>query len=152
MRRHTENSPKRLFHWSQNSRSYAIIPWLTTKRIDTLRPRQNGHHFADDVFKGNFLNENVWNSVKKKSLKFVPKVPINDIPVLVHTMVWCRSRDKPLSEPIMVSLLTHICVTRPPWANQFRHWWRYMTSQNLVIIGSGIRDRPITWTNVDFLS
>ena len=65
-------------------------------------------------------------------------------------MVWCRSRDKPLSEPITVSLLTHICVTRPPWANQFRHWWRYMTSQNLVIIGSGIRDRPITGTNVDF--
>ena len=33
-------------------------------------------------------------------------------------MVWRRSGDKPLSEPMMVSLLTHICVTRPQWVNQ----------------------------------
>ena len=30
-------------------------------------------------------------------------------------MAWRRPGDKPLSEPIMVSLLTHICVTRPQW-------------------------------------
>ena len=30
-------------------------------------------------------------------------------------MAWRRSGDKPLSEPMMVSLLTHICVTRPQW-------------------------------------
>ena len=30
-------------------------------------------------------------------------------------MAWRRPRDKPLSEPMMVSLLTHICVTRPQW-------------------------------------
>ena len=30
-------------------------------------------------------------------------------------MVWRRSGDKPLSEPMMVSLPTHICVTRPQW-------------------------------------
>ena len=49
----------------------------------------------------------------KISLKFVPKVPINNIPALVQIMTWCRSGDKPLSEPMMDSLLTHICVTRP---------------------------------------
>ena len=32
-------------------------------------------------------------------------------------MAWRRSGDKPLSEPMMVSLLTHICVTRPQWVN-----------------------------------
>ena len=32
-------------------------------------------------------------------------------------MAWRRPGDKPLSEPVMVSLLTHICVTRPQWAN-----------------------------------
>ena len=47
------------------------------------------------------------------SLKFVPKVRINNISPLVQIMAWCRSGDKPLSEPVMVSLLTHICVTRP---------------------------------------
>ena len=31
---------------------------------NTLRPRQNGSHFADDLFKCIFLNENVWISIK----------------------------------------------------------------------------------------
>ena len=30
----------------------------------TLRPRQNGHLFADDIFKCIFFNENVWISIK----------------------------------------------------------------------------------------
>ena len=51
------------------------------------------------------------------SLKFVPKGPINNNPALVQIMAWRRSGDKPLSEPMMVSLLTHICVTRPQWVN-----------------------------------
>ena len=33
-------------------------------------------------------------------------------------MAWCRPSDKPLSEPMMASLLTHICVTRPQWVNK----------------------------------
>ena len=84
--------------------------------INTLGPRQNGRHFADDIFKYIFLNENVWISIKI-SLKFVPKGPINNIPSLVQIMAWRRPGDKPLSEPMMVNLLTHICVTRPQWVN-----------------------------------
>ena len=30
-------------------------------------------------------------------------------------MAWRRPGDKPLSEPMVVILLTHICVTRPQW-------------------------------------
>ena len=74
------------------------------------RPRQNGSHLSDDIFKCIFLNENVWISLKI-SLKFVPNVPINNIPALVLIMAWRRLGDKPLSEPMMVSLPTHICVT-----------------------------------------
>ena len=44
-------------------------------------------------------------------------VPINNIPAVVQIMAWRRSGDKPLSEPMMISLLTHICVTRPQWVN-----------------------------------
>ena len=81
--------------------------------INTLGPRQHGRHFADDTFKRIFLNENVIISIKI-SLKFVPKGPINNIPALVQIMAWRRPGDKPLSEAaMMVSLLTHICVTRP---------------------------------------
>ena len=75
--------------------------------INTLRPRQNGRRFADDAFICIFLNENVRISIKI-SLKFVPKGPINNIPALVQIMAWRRSGNKPLSEPMMVSLLTHV--------------------------------------------
>ena len=80
--------------------------------FNTLRPRQNGHHFVDDIFNRIFVNENVIISIKF-SLKFVPKGPINNIPALVQIMAWRRPGNKPLSEAVMVSLLTHICVPRP---------------------------------------
>ena len=75
--------------------------------LNTLRPRQNGSHFADDTFKCIFLNENVIISIKI-SLKFVPKDPINNIPALVQIMAWRQAGNKPLSELMMVSLLTHL--------------------------------------------
>ena len=83
--------------------------------FNTLRPKQNGRHFfTDDMFKRIFSNENVWIAIKI-SLKFVPKGPINKIPALFQIMVWRRPGDKPLSEAMLVSLLTHKCVTRPQW-------------------------------------
>ena len=89
--------------------------------VNTLRPRQNGSLFADDTFKRIFLNENNRISIKM-SLKFVPKGLINNIPALVLIMAWRRPGDKPLSEPMMVRSLTHICVTRPQWVNA-RLWY-----------------------------
>ena len=89
---------------------------LNNTYVNTLRPRQNGRRFADDTFKRIFLNENVRISIKI-SLKFLPKGPINNNPALVQIMAWCRSGGKPLSEPMVVSLLTHICVTGPQWIN-----------------------------------
>ena len=83
-------------------------------RFNTLRPRQNGRRFADDTFKRIFLNENVRISIKI-SLKFVPKGLINNNPALVQIMAWRRSGDKSLSEPMVVSLLTHKCVIRSEW-------------------------------------
>ena len=92
----------------------AII--ILYEMINTLRPRQNGRHSAHDIFKCIILNENVWIPIKI-SLKFVPKSPINNISALVQIMAWRRPGDKPLSEPMMVSLPTHICVARPHWVN-----------------------------------
>ena len=88
-----------------------LTQWLC---VNTLRPRQNGRHFADDIFKCIFLNEKVYISIKI-SLKFVPKGPFNNTPVSAQIMDWRRPDDKPLSEPMMVSSLMHICVTRPQW-------------------------------------
>ena len=82
--------------------------------INTLRPRQNARKFPVDIFKCIFLNENVYILIKV-SLRFVPKGPMNDIPALVQIMAWHWTGDKPLSEPMMLNLLTHICITRPHW-------------------------------------
>ena len=87
-----------------------------TYPLNTLRPRQNGRHFADYISMRIFLNENIWIPIKI-SLKFVPWGSINNIPALVQIMAWRRPGDKPLSEPMMVNLLTHICVTRSQWVN-----------------------------------
>ena len=74
--------------------------------INTLRPRQ--------CFQMNFLDWKYMN-FDKNSIEVVPRDPISNIPALAQIMAWRRPGDKPLSEPMTVSLLTHICVTRPQW-------------------------------------
>ena len=56
----------------------------------------------------------------QNSLTLVPKGPINNIPALVQILAWRRPGDKPLSEPMMARLPTHICVTWPPWINNVK--------------------------------
>ena len=78
-------------------------------KVDTKQTPFRRRHFQM-----HFFNENVWIGIKI-SLKFVPNGPINDILALVQIMAWRLRGDKPLSEPMMVSLPTHTCVTRPQW-------------------------------------
>ena len=104
--------------------------------FNTLRPRQNGRYFPDNILKCIFLNENVWIPIEI-SLKFVPKDPINNIPALVQIMAWRRSGDKPLFEPMMVRLPTHICVTicvtRPQWVKPDLHQQQSTAIQGLTL-------------------
>ena len=90
------------------------------RMINTFRPRQNCRHFTDDIFKCIFLNEKVWIWLKI-SLKFVPKVRINNTPALVQIMAWClpgqimvwhRAGNKPLSQPMMVTRSQWVEVAR----------------------------------------
>ena len=95
--------------------------------VNTPRPRPNGRHFAD-IFKCIFLNESVWIPIKI-SKKFVPEGPINNIPSS--------------SEPMLVSLTTHICVTRPQWVNGATQstivdQWSHMAKHIWVNNGSAI--------------
>ena len=111
--------------------------WLVALSLFKLRPKQNGCQIPDDIFKCIFLNENVWILIRI-SLRFVPTVPIDNKPALVKIMAWRLPGDKPLSEPIMVSLLMmHIGITWPQWVegqirqcNSFKYigvapcrWW-----------------------------
>ena len=100
-------------------KDYSLGYGFSIIKVNTLRPRQNGRHFAVDTFNSIFVNENV-RILITFSLKFVPKGSINNIPALVQKMAWRRWGDKPLSEPMMVRLPTHICVTRPQWVKMVR--------------------------------
>ena len=52
---------------------------------------------ADDIFKCIFLNENYRIPIQI-SLKFVPRSPIDNKPVLVQVLAWRRIDNKPLLE------------------------------------------------------
>ena len=119
------------------------------KLLNTLRLRQNGRHFTDNTFKRIFLKESVRISIKI-SLKFVPKSPIDNIPALFQIMAWRRPGDKPLSEAMMVSLLTHICVARPQWVNSL--WpsdaiWRYKSGSILAQVMAYCMKAPSHYLN-----
>ena len=86
-------------------------------QINTFRTRQDGRHFAN-IFECIFLNEDISISINI-SLTFVPEEQINNFPALVQIMAWWWPGDKPLSEPMMVNLLTHACLTRPQWVIWF---------------------------------
>ena len=83
-----------------------INGWVNNRKAGDLI-RYRAHYdvivMADDVFKCILLNENVWITTKN-SLKYVPKGPINNILALVQIMAWRRPGDKPLPEPMLVSL------------------------------------------------
>ena len=82
--------------------------------LNTLRPRQNGRHLGDDIF----TNENHC-ILMLISLKFVSTGQINNHPKSGRIIAWCRTGDKPLSKP---SLVTHIWVT----------WLRRFTVKSLI--------------------
>ena len=97
---------KRSFHriWIAGKKSLvkrAPDAWLGWRRCsDTPRPRQNGCHFADYIFKYIFLNESRYIFIEI-SLKFVPKGPNDNDIALVQIMGCCQKGGRPLSEPMM---------------------------------------------------
>ena len=67
-------------------------------------------------FQMNFFN---WKciSFNQNFTEFVSYGPINNISSLVQIMAYCQPGVKPLSEPIIDRLLTHVCVTQRQWVN-----------------------------------
>ena len=110
--------------------------------IITLKPRQNGRHFTDDIFKSIFLNEKFWisNSI---SLNYVQYDLIDIISALIQIMAWRQIGDTPSSEPMMSSLLTFICVTRPRWVKLTNYMYQH------IMLGAGEKDTYVmnvtTW-------
>ena len=70
------------------------------------------------IFQTTFSNAFSWMKFFEFWLKFhwnLFKGAFNNIPALAKIIAWHRPGDKPLSEPMLVSLLAHTCVTRPQW-------------------------------------
>ena len=74
---------------------------------ETLRPRQNERHFGDDICKCIFLKGNVSISIRSNQ-HYHSFGSDNGL---------AQTRLKPLSEAMLISLLTHIFVTRPQGFN-----------------------------------
>ena len=101
---------------STTRRSIAIITATEWKSLITMGPRQIAAIFRHH-FQMHFLNENV--SISNTILmKYVPYGVIDNDLSLVQIMTWRRTGDKPLSEPMMVKLPTHICVSRCQWVSR----------------------------------
>ena len=92
--------------------------------INTLRPRQNGRHFADDIFKFTFLEENTPISINI-SLKFVPGDRINNIPALVQIMA---KRDQATSHYLNQRWKVHWCIYASLGLNELS-WWCHLASR-----------------------
>ena len=67
-----------------------------------------------DIFQTTFLKALYWMKMYKFRLRFHGSLFLG-VSALVQIITWRRAGDKPLSEPMMICLLTYICVTRPQW-------------------------------------
>ena len=105
--------------------------------------------FSTRHFQMHFL---VWKCMNLDFTKIVPMVRINNVPALVQIMAWRRIGDKPLSEPMMVNILTLICVTRPHWVNHvqpgltgygwLKYWNLFIFLMELSKISVYLRTNP----------
>ena len=71
--------------------------------INTLRPTQYGCHFADTIFTFILFCQNWCIFPPRPQLKI-------SLSALVQVKTWHRTSDKPLSETLVASLLTHIHI------------------------------------------
>ena len=141
-----------ILKWGVYSVSRGICWVFTTERVReqsgwTRRPyKQYSYrllltHWGLDkmaaIFQTTFSNGHSWMKMYEFWLTFhyiSLMVPINNIPTLIQVIAWRRPGDKPLSEPMMVRLPTHMCVTRPQWVNCYTDSLTEYTSRSYACI------------------
>ena len=104
-------------HLAQDTRVTTWVVYVCVCCLIILGLKRNGRRFAD-ILKSISSCENC-SILIKISHQFLPMGLINNMASLVQMMAWCRTGEKPISEPVMAYLLTHICGTRPWWVNVF---------------------------------
>ena len=105
--------------------------WRTHTGTNTHTDRRRQRQYPKAKTGLGWKGDPEWNVWISFSLKLVPKVRINNSPISVQIMAWRRKGDKPLSEPVMFRVLTHIflsiifiyiyiyiCVPLPDWVKE----------------------------------
>ena len=99
--------PKRSIYQRQTCHTDFLTHWGRDKMVD----------ISQTIFSSAFS----WMKMYEFRLRFhwnlFPRVQFTIFQHLVLIMAWRRQGDKPLSEPMVASLLTHICVARPQWVD-----------------------------------
>ena len=93
---------------------------ISSRRIGLVLLTHWGRDKMATIFQTMFLNEFSWMKMYVFWLNFHWNLLARDqlTSTMVHIMAWRRPGNKPLSEPMMVNLLTDIWVTRPQWAKE----------------------------------
>ena len=107
-------------------------------------PGQNGRHFADDRFKGIFINENFCILIRI-SLKFVPK---GQLTISQHWFRQCLGAKQATSNYLnqcWPSSLTHIWGTRGRWVNNQRLFPWHHYHHIIVSSHSQMMSMPRPW-------
>ena len=79
---------------------YLILDFFCVELFNSSPHGQNGHHFADNIFRCIFVNETICILIQI-SLKFVPKGLIDNMWALVQVVAWHLTCHKPLPESMM---------------------------------------------------
>ena len=146
-------------HYWCSSATFVIFSFSTTSHsscsckcvsVKEMQLTHRGRGKSATIWQTTFSNAFSWMKMYEFRLRFpwifFPKIQINNIPALIQIMAWRWPRDKPLFEQMMISLLTHVCVTRP----QCVHRWAkgctvktpyntapYITGSNIARFGHG---------------
>ena len=117
--------PKVQRHWSWSWISNYLLFYMTLSwgnGMSSKRPQALAHWGWDKIvaisqttISGAFSWMKMYEFRFRFHLSLFMRFELTNIPALVQIMAWHRPGDKPLFEPMMVSLLMHICVTRPQW-------------------------------------
>ena len=119
--------------WTQHMRQFT--GWLIISSFHTLKPRQDGRLFPDDILEWIFLSENLWIS-NTVSFDFIPWDSINNIPALFPIMAGTvQATSHYLSEP------WRTCVTRPQWANLHLSGPSHYQNKWWLIVNWRLRDK-----------
>ena len=116
-----------------------------TWSVNTLKLLKNEHHFADDIFKLNFLYALFW---LKLPWNLFPKIQST---INQHWFTWTTSLAVIGQQAIIwiwwPSLLMHIFITQPKYVNIRNPQPKLKVRYSPNVFGVLIRQQAIIWTN-----